>query len=267
MKSTKFVIIIVTFFIQNLEPVWSLKGQNRNALKGIKKSWNNSSSLTNIVAKTDEDPIKSVKLTDLNDCIRNCANTDVISFPPSAESQLKPSTSKEESQLHNACILFEKKKMCRKDCPASLLRDVADAIDDGELDMACEMDRNWKSYKEYSDALNCTEETQMDISCDNKCGPFAHIASITRHKLRINPNDVTVEYFGDVEKNTATVRDACKAMVCRLHCYKPFILDRCGRKAYNMHLRLVKQETTSSLSVLRFVSAINLDMKECNLFR
>jgi len=163
------------------------------------------------------------------------------------------------------CKITKQAEDCYSGCPDSKLKSVETADTSGS-ETFCEPGKNWKTFSDYWYALNCTNTTEENSSCEKQCGKAVPVANVTH--LKVNDEEeseeISLTYENDKKKNTAAVGPACKAITCQLECYKPIMSANCGAKAYDMYNRMTKLEPTSSLRILNLLGAVdqNSDCKQ-----
>jgi len=184
--------------------------------------------------------------------------------------------------FEDLCTVTTSATKCYSQCPESKTRSVMVADNQGTEAAFCEpgKGKNWGNFSEYWDALNCTNSTETDKPCENKCGPDQAVHNVT--KLEIQDEEVekflddaessstsdgiVVKYESDSKKNTAAVGPVCKSTVCQIDCYKPLITKKCGAKAYDMYSRMSKVEPRASLTILKLLNAVE-DTSDCKAFQ
>jgi len=189
--------------------------------------------------------------------------------------------------FQDLCVASKKADDCYTHCPESQLRDIT-TIDHDTTEVFCEPGKNWNNFTEYWNAINCTNATEVEKPCDNKCGQDKSIGNVTSLEMDQSDNGLfdddddddekpktektekkddgaQIKYETDVKKNTAAVGPACKTTACQIDCYKPIMTQHCGAKAYDLYARMAKLEPHTSLAILKLLNAVEPN-SDCKLF-
>jgi len=239
-----------------------------------------------IVTKTLEDP---------KNCIRDCRNNETANIitatvknmaklvavaleditgdetsTPEKEAAFKKRI--EEKTIANMgpffadlCTATQKTDACYSACPDSKLKTIVSA-EHSSSEAFCEPGKNWKSFSDYWASLNCTNSTEEEKPCDNKCGVPKGVGNVTGLSIDEEDEGVTLKYETDSKKNTAAVGPECKSTSCQLDCYKPIMTAKCGAKAYDLYSRMTKIEPRSSLRILTILDAVD-QTSDCKAFQ
>jgi len=186
--------------------------------------------------------------------------------------------------FQDLCKISKKTDDCYTQCPNSQLRNIT-VIDHDATEVFCEPGTNWNNFTEYWHALNCTNATEMEKPCENKCGVDVTISNVTNLEVDASgfelPDDddeeseekkdtkeggAELKYETDAKKNTAAVGPVCKTTSCQLDCYKPIMTERCGAKASDLYARMTKMEPRTSLRILKLLNAVEPN-SDCKIFQ
>jgi len=204
-----------------------------------------------------KDDLKGVKDEDLDD--------------PAKEEAFKNKITKKTIEnmgpfFQDLCSASTATDKCFAECPSSQLKNIT-VLDHSDAEVTCEPSKNWESFTEYWNAINCTNATEAEQPCDNKCGRASNFSSTTQ--LQVEDEDeggASLSYENDSKKNAAALGPACKSTACQIDCYKPIMTERCGAKAYEMYARLAKIDLRTTLKVLKELNAIE-DIPDCKIFQ